>query len=425
MLKRAKKYYSNSEFTRNVVTLMTGTTIAQAIPIAISPILTRIYTPDDFGVLALFMAITAVTGTIANAKYELAIVLPKEEKDAVNILILSVIINFIFSLLLLFVILIFNEQIVKIIGNVKIKNWLYLIPVSTLFFGIFNGLNYYNIRHKKFGKIAKSQITKSNSLAVTQIGLGFLKNGAIGLILGQLMSYVSGNLLLFKTVKENGKIDKYVNKKCIFKNAKNYKKFPFFSLPSIFLNVLNLNIINFLVSSIFSVTTLGFYSLTQRIVGIPSRVIGSSLSQVYFQKATAEYQKTGETRRIFLKTLKKLIVIGLPIFLVLFFIAEPVFAFVFGEEWRIAGTYAKILVPFAYIRFISSSLSNTTDIHQFQQIGLVINIILLLTVIILFYFAKIYSISFNNILVFYSIILSFEYLIFIYLYFLISKSKKR
>jgi len=424
MLKRAKKYYSNSEFTRNVVTLMTGTTIAQAIPIAISPILTRIYTPDDFGVLALFMAITAITGAISNAKYEQAIILPKNNNNSINILVLGIAISFLFSLFLLIIVVIFDEKIAILLGNIKIKNWLYFVPISTLFLGIFNSLNFYNIRHKKFKNIAKSQVTKSTSLAITQIGIGFFKNGPFGLILGQIMSYLSGNYMLFKTLKNTENYKKVINNNDIKKLSKKYKKFPFFSLPSVFLNVINLNLMNILISSFFSVTTLGFFSLTQRIIGIPSRVIGNSLSQVYFQKATQEYHNTGKTYRVFIKTLKKLVIIGFPIFLILFFIAEPTFAFVFGEKWRIAGTYAKILVPFAFIRFVSSSLSNTIDVHQVQQVGLIINLILLLTVIISFYFAKIFNISFIHLLLFYSVILSIEYIIFIYLYFIISKSKK-
>ena len=87
------KLKPKSEFSRNVLTLMTGTTIAQAIPIAISPILTRIYTPEDFGILALFVAISTIFGSIANGRYELAIMLPKKDEDAINIFALGFIVN--------------------------------------------------------------------------------------------------------------------------------------------------------------------------------------------------------------------------------------------------------------------------------------------------------------------------------------------
>ena len=97
MIQRLKP---KSEFSKNVLTLMTGTTIAQAIPIAISPILTRIYTPEDFGVLALFVAITSIFGSIANGRYELAIMLPKKDENAINIFALGLIITFSMSFIL-------------------------------------------------------------------------------------------------------------------------------------------------------------------------------------------------------------------------------------------------------------------------------------------------------------------------------------
>ncbi|SVD81723.1 uncharacterized protein METZ01_LOCUS434577, partial [marine metagenome] len=100
-----------SEFSKNVLTLVTGTTIAQAIPIAISPILTRIYTPEDFGVLALFISITTILGTIANGRYELAIVLPKRDNNALELTALSIIITIGFSLLLVILVILFHDSL--------------------------------------------------------------------------------------------------------------------------------------------------------------------------------------------------------------------------------------------------------------------------------------------------------------------------
>jgi O-antigen/teichoic acid export membrane protein len=135
-----------SEFTRNVLTLMTGTTIAQAIPIAISPILTRIYSPEDFGVFALFVAITSIFGTIANGRYELAIMLPKKDEDAINIFALGFIITTFISLLLLILVLIFQDKIVDILKNEDIRVWLYFVPLAVFFVGLYNILNYFNNR---------------------------------------------------------------------------------------------------------------------------------------------------------------------------------------------------------------------------------------------------------------------------------------
>ena len=130
MIKRLKKRFTSGSFARNVLTLMTGTTIAQAIPIAISPILTRIYTPEDFGVFALYMSIASIIAVLATGRYELAIMLPKKDEDAVNIVALSIIIAFFVSLISFLIVFIFNTQITNLLGNPEISNWLYFIPIT-------------------------------------------------------------------------------------------------------------------------------------------------------------------------------------------------------------------------------------------------------------------------------------------------------
>ena len=137
-----------SEFTRNVLTLMTGTTIAQAIPIAISPILTRIYTPEDFGIFALYISIASILSLIATGRYELAIMLPTKDKDAVNIVALSLFISFFVSFIALLIVSIFNTQITSLLGNPDISSWLYFIPLTVLFTGIYQSFNYWSNRKK-------------------------------------------------------------------------------------------------------------------------------------------------------------------------------------------------------------------------------------------------------------------------------------
>lgn len=418
-------FFSNlfkSEYSKNVLTLMTGTTIAQAIPIAVTPILTRIYSPNDFGIFALFLAITAITGAISNAQYEQAIVLPIKDEDSFNLVALGIAIAIGFSLFLFLIIILFKIQISIFLGNEQIASFLFLVPLSTLLVGIYNSLNFFNIRKKQFKNIATSQVTRSGSLVVSQVLIGLIALGPLGLIVGQIISYLSGNVMLFKTLKSNYKRG-YISKEKIKKQAKVYKKFPFYSLPAILLNSINLNVVNFLISSIFSVTTLGFYSLTQRIIGIPSRVIGSSIGQVYLQQASESYRKNGNTEKIFLKTFKKLTYLSVPIFIVLYFIAEPVFAFVFGEEWRISGVYAKILIPLAAVRFVSSSLSNTLVVHQKQQLLLFINILLLTATILIFSYGKLNDVTFKLILNNYTLILSCIYLLLLFFSWKISTNK--
>ena len=150
MIKKILKYINKSEFTKNSLTLISGTTIAQLLPIAISPILTRIYTPEDFGVLALFMSLSMIFSIVAGGRYELAIILPKKDSYAINILALVIVLSGIFSVLLMFSILVFHDYFVDLLENPKISFWLYLLPLVVFLLVVFNGLNYFHTRFKNY-----------------------------------------------------------------------------------------------------------------------------------------------------------------------------------------------------------------------------------------------------------------------------------
>ena len=414
-----KKLKPKSEFSRNVLTLMTGTTIAQAIPIAISPILTRIYTPADFGIVALFIAIVSIFGSIANGRYELAIMLPQKDEDAINVFALGFIITAVLSLILLIVVVIFHSFIINYLGNDKIGVWLYFVPITVFFIGFFNILNYFNTRKKEYKSIANAKIAKSIVLAIVQLSIGFIKQGATGLITGQILSQISANWQLFKTIIKDKILLSNISLENIWIQAKRYKNFPKFSLMGIFANTLSVQLTNILISSFFSIATLGLYSLVQKILGMPSALIGGSIGQVFFQEASESKQKNGEALSIFIRTLKKLLLIGVVAFGLLYFTVEDLFALVFGEKWRIAGTYAQIVIPLFFIRFVYASVSTIYDIFDGLKIELIWQITLLLGIITILYMFK--SSPFTQFLQYMTLYGIIMYLISLYLTFRLAK----
>jgi O-antigen/teichoic acid export membrane protein len=416
-----KRLKPKSEFSRNVLTLMTGTTIAQAIPIAISPILTRIYTPEDFGVFALFVAITSIFGTIANGRYELAIMLPKKDEDAINIFALGFIITTFISLLLLILVLIFQDKIVDILKNEDIRGWLYFVPLAVFFAGLYNILNYFNNRKKQYKDLAKATILKSIVLAIVQLSIGFIKQGATGLISGTIISQFFANTKLLTNIIKDKVLISKISKIKIIALAKRYKDFPKFSMLAGLTNTLSSSLTNIFISSFYGIATLGLYSLVQRVLGMPSALIGGAIGQVFFQKATKEKQQTGRAINSFNSTIKKLIIIGVPSFTILYFIVEDLFAFVFGEKWRIAGIYAQIIMPLFLIRFISSTVSSINIIFEKQLIGLYINILLLISSLSIFVISNLFNFDFNLFLYLLTYILFIEYFIFLIYYNQLSK----
>lgn len=415
------RFKSQSEFTKNVLTLMTGTTIAQAVPVAISPILTRIYTPKDFGLFAIFLALSAVFGSIATGRYELAIMLPKKEEDAINIASLGLLITICISILLFVIVLLFNDIIACQLNNQEISVWLYFIPIAVFLTGLFNVLNYFNIRMDNYKDIAKATIYKSIVLAVFQISIGFLKSGATGLIFGQLISGVSANIKLLKNIIRDKKLVLSINFTQMKILAKRYVNFPKFSMLGIFINSVFQNGTNILISTFYSISTLGFYSLVQRVLGAPSALIGNSIAQVFFQQASKEKQKTGKAVITFISTAKKLFLVGSPLFLILFFIVEDLFAFIFGEDWRVAGYYAKIVTPLFFVRFISSTVSPVLSVFEKQKVELIIHSSLLVTALILFIVADSFEFNFYLFLSLFSFFMSLVYCAHFIYYFKLSK----
>jgi len=345
-------------FTANVLILMTGTTIAQVIPLAISPILTRIYTPENFGVFALFISITSILSVVATGRYELAIMLPEKDKQSINILVLSILIAFGVSLLILAVVFVFNDQITKLLGNQTISKWLYFVPLSVLLIGIYQSFNYWFTRKKRFKSVSISKVSQSTARAATTILLGFLKFGSAGLITGDLVGRAIATLVLsWQAWKEDKNKTKFISKERIKENAKRYRDFPKYSTVNSLLNTASNQIPIFLLTSFFSATITGFYSLGNRIVSIPMGLLGRSVAQVFYEKASKTYNEKGDLYGLVKNVYIKLAKIGIIPFVLVFIIAPDLFAIIFGSEWKEAGVYTQILIPWLFIMFLNSPIT--------------------------------------------------------------------
>ena len=361
------KLKPKSEFSRNVLTLMSGTTIAQGIPIAISPILTRIYTPEDFGVLALYIALFSLIGIIATARYEVAIVLPKHDKNAINVLFLSIFITVIMTVLSLLIILFFREEIVNLFNAPSLLLWLYFVPISVLFTGLYQTFNYWHSRNKQYGSIAKSRISQGMSTAIVHLSAGYGGYSSYGLVFGHILGQILATFVLLKKFVSEGSVNfRYISMNRILFNARKYKKFPLINSFHALMDIFQSSGVIFIISMIFSSTILGFYSMTMRIMGAPINLIGGAMAQVYYQKATSIVNERGDLFNLTRKMMINLTVISLPIMIVILLFGETIFKIVLGENWGIAGIYAQLLSPYFFFRFIISPISSLPNILDRQ-----------------------------------------------------------
>ncbi len=374
-----------SEFNKNVLTLMKGTTIAQFIVIAISPILTRLYSPEEFGIFALYSSLVFITASFSTGKYELAIMFPKKKIDALAVMSLSIAILISITFLLLFIIFIFNIEIAILLGNENVAFWLYFLPISVLMAGVYKNLNYFAIREKQFSPLSSSKVTQSIGTSSINLFFGFLNYGVLGLVVGNIVGFFISSYLLYKQViKENIQIFRNISRLKMMALAKQYIKFPKYDMPASLINTLSRNIIPILLVTFFSPIIAGYYYLTQRIITLPSNIIASSISDVFRQQATTDYKRYNNAKKIYISTFKKLFIISFFPSMILFFYAKDLFILVFGVNWEMAGFYTQILTPMLFFRFISTPLSFMFTVVGKQSLNLIGQIIFLCMILISF-----------------------------------------
>ena len=376
------KIFKN-EFNKNVLILAGGTAVAQAVPVLISPILTRLYTPEDFGAFAIFVSITSAVSVIACGRYEFAIMLPEKDDDAINVAAVAFLFNVLISTFFFLFILFFGDWLLGIV-NAKNLGWLiYLAPLSVFLMGTFSILNYTNNRFKLYKDISKANVYKALAGAVVQIVMGFLKFGATGLVSGQIISQLASNTKLFFNIKH---LLRHVDKDKIRDMSIRYINFPKYSLWAGLLNTTGYQLVNVLIGAFYGQTQLGYYYLAFRVLGMPTSFIGSAISQVFYKQATEEKNKTGIIEKTFISTLKKLIILSIPIFLVIFITVQPIFSLVFGENWKTAGLYAMILTPMFAIRFIVVTFTLVPFIFNKNTIDLAFQLGIIVISILVFLF---------------------------------------
>ena len=403
--------FRENDFAKNIVTLLTGTTAAQVIPFAVSPILTRLYSPDDFGVLALFFSICSVLSVVAAGRYELSIVIPEKDDEAANIVALSVFVSVIFALFLQIIFAVFNSGIASLLGNESISFWLYFVPLVVFMMSLYNILRYFSIRIKDFKNVAVTRAVKSAAGAFIKLGLGFAGFISEGLVTGEIVSHFFGNTSLVRNVYRRKELFAGVDRAKMAKEAKKYSDFPKFSLPGALSNSLSLNLNSFFLTSLFSLAVLGQYALVNKAVSVPLTLIGSSVSDAYFQRAAQERNETGTAKKAFIQSAKYLLLIAVPVFFALFFFGEELFAFVFGESWRIAGSYAKILSFLVAVRLVAAPLSVTMSTFEKQRTSLMLTLLQLVLMVAVFVVSNIFSFEMKEFLMLYTALMASYYLL--------------
>ena len=368
-LRESFKRFFKSEFYRNILSLFSGMFLARLFPALFALLIVRIYSPENFGVFVLYLTIASALSIVSTGKFENAIILADSEEEKRHLFWLAQKINVLVNVGALIIIFIY-----VLIAGVQDKSTVFLIaliPVYSFFFAAVQLVRNVFISNKSFRRLSFLEIIRSILTGVLQSL--FFVFPVVGLFLGAVLAQTLTYFLYSLKLPEaswSGNI-RFSNEE--IKLGKRYINFPKFSVASEMLNFLSSQLPVFMIKPFFGATALGLYSFPHRYISIPVQLLSTSISRVYVQKANSLKNNISELGELTFSLFKKQFLTGIIPFAVLGLWGEPIFRFVFGEEWGFSGFLAQLIAPWLFVVMLSSPLSSILIVWEKQKISMWFN----------------------------------------------------
>ena len=418
------KKYLNSTFLKSAALLTSATTLGQIITLITAPVLARIYSPTNYDVLGIFMMVTGLVGVFATLQYHNVIITAKEDEEANDAIALCISLSLIVSVIVLVLVLLLYGFLDKIFKSEAISVWLLFAPVSVFASGLTTALSAWANRKEFYKSLSASRVMSAVLVPIFSISIGLIIGGPLGLIIGLLISQIIPAIYLLKAFFKGNTLGLSFNKNKLLALSKKHSSYVKYSMPSEFVN----NFVNqlptiYFASSFGLVGVVGNFNLSNRLLAMPIQLISTSISEVFRQRASKDYNAQGECTRVFTKTFKTLLLVSIVPFTILMLTAPWLFQFVFGEKWIMAGHFSQILAPMFMLKFIVSPLTYMFFIANKQKQDFVGHILMVLLVAIAFLLAKIFTTDYFITLMAYSTAYSLIYLVYLYFSYKYSKGE--
>lgn len=355
----------NKKLAQSFAILTGSVALTQLILVVSSPILTRLYTPEDFGNLAIYMSILGILTVISSFRYELALPASVNSKEEINLLFLSFLIIAINFIILILFTYFFLDDLLSLLNQKYLVPYKWLIPFGFLFMGIYRISVQLATKQKRYKDIAKTKI--SQSMGMVGIQILFFKLGAFALLLGHIIGQSLGVIRILFSSEILKNIRSHVSRKSILEVAFKYKNFPKFSLPSALLNVVGAQLPIIMLSSLFSPAIAGFYALAQRIIFLPVTMLTGSIVSIIFGEGR-NLKNNNQLEKKIWDIHKVLSFIALPIAIAVFLVMPDIFRIIFGDRWEMAGSFAALLMPWFFLVFTMTPVFDTFEAFYNQRI---------------------------------------------------------
>lgn len=369
------KAVTKAGFGRSVGVLVGGTALAQVIMAVSLPIATRLYSPHDFSLLALFTAIIAIISVAACLRFDIAIPIPEEDSEAASLLALASTFAILVAFVLFVLVLVMPSRLAILLRRPDFEPYLWVVPVAVLMASLYSAFQFWSVRRKTFRSIANTKIAQAAAAASTQIGMGLANPSPLGLLLGASINSGLGLIgLARRFFRDDAEYIRLVNfgemKKAFLKNINFLKYSTLESLSnsaSIFLPII-------LISSFAASAEAGYTILAMQVMQAPMSLIGSATAQVYLSRAPEEY-RSGTLGIFTSKILGGLLRTGVGPLIFAGIVAPIGFSILFGERWRPAGELVVWMTPWLVMQFLSSPISMALHVTGHLKTALILQIL--------------------------------------------------
>ena len=408
-LKQEVRRLAQSRLVRGVAKISGGTLLGQAIVLAASPVLTRLYTPEEFGVLGIYTAIVSVVAIMASLKYEQAIPVTARG-DQHQLFALSLMLVFAVSISAFAVCLLFRPLLESYVTNAATR-FVYLLPVGVFVAGLYQLLSAWAIRERAYGVLGETKVTQSLGMVLIQGVGGWLGGGSTGLILGDIVGRGGGVGRLGKLMKSDWSKVRRFRFSELSDLAMRYLDYPRYIGSATILNSASLYVPYFALQHIYGSRSVGLFLMVQRFVTAPSSILGKSIASVFYGDASEIYRTGGNISFVITKGCRYLLMISVPVFGILALISPWLFSSLLGREWIDAGYMARILVPAYTINLVATPFFQTFNIVGKQHIALWSDGIRIIIVLSTFFICERFELDLYICIAVYSACMTISYMI--------------
>ena len=373
-----KRLLPEGGFLRHFISVSGGLVIAQIVSVVSGPLNSRLYKPEDYGLMALFGALSAIVSVMSTMRYEMAIPLADDEDEAAHLLVLCFILVGVLTAITVSICLLWGPKLCRMItDDPRMVRYLWFLPIAPLGLSTYTILSSWATRKKDFRTLSISTVMQSVSGASVTVGLGFLRSGFMGMIIGAIVGQSSGVLGLFRNaVRDVFALPGRIKLATILRLARRHRRYPIYDVWKTLANSLSSYIPTLILASQFGSRETGYFSLGQRMLLLPTVLISGAMAPVFYSRAKKAHNE-GRLAELAQKVANSLA--GLNAFFLLFLVTfgPDVFSVIFGEQWRRAGIYCSLLTPWIYLNFIITPLAILPYVMEKQREDLIFNLVLM------------------------------------------------